>query len=225
MVEQRGGDQTEVDWTKLSPQARHRDRPRTSGSEGVPAASSPDCIDLGEEVAAEVEALGAPLEAGPAQLVRGEPAPRQHTTSSTGRPDSCLDKRRPKVDTEPLADRLWRRYGRRAFSMLEEIRADPSMAEDVMGSADCIRVELHSAARSEMVTRLEDFMRRRSKIDLVVHDAERRLGRPGRRRGIPFGRDAEDGTSRSILRRGRAQYPTSSAALEGPPPIDGSHRR
>ena len=56
--------------------------------------------------------------------------------------------------------------------MLEEIRADPSMAEDVMGSADYIRVELHSAARSEMVTRLEDFMRRRSKIDLVVHDAD-----------------------------------------------------
>ena len=83
-----------------------------------------------------------------------------------------LDTRRPKADTEPLTDRLWRRYGRRAFSMLEGIRADPSMAEDVMGSADYIRIELHSAARSEMVTRLEDFMRRRSKIDLVVHDAD-----------------------------------------------------
>ena len=44
------------------------------------------------------------------------------------------------------------------------------MAEDIMGSADYIRVELHEAARSEMVTRLEDFMRRRSKIDLVVPD-------------------------------------------------------
>jgi hypothetical protein len=41
-----------------------------------------------------------------------------------------------------------------------------------MGSADYLRVELYSAARSEMVTRLEDFMRRRSKIDLVVPDAE-----------------------------------------------------
>jgi glycerol-3-phosphate dehydrogenase len=81
-----------------------------------------------------------------------------------------LDRYRTKADTEPLSDRLWRRYGRRAFAMLEAIREDPRMAEDIMGSADYLRVELHAAARTEMVTRLEDFMRRRSKIDLVVHD-------------------------------------------------------
>jgi glycerol-3-phosphate dehydrogenase len=56
--------------------------------------------------------------------------------------------------------------------MLEAIREDPTMAEDVMGSADYLRVELHSAARSEMVTKLEDFMRRRSKIELVVRDED-----------------------------------------------------
>ena len=54
--------------------------------------------------------------------------------------------------------------------MLEAIRDDPTMAQDVMGSADYLRVELYSAAGTEMVTRLEDFMRRRSKIELVVHD-------------------------------------------------------
>jgi glycerol-3-phosphate dehydrogenase len=81
-----------------------------------------------------------------------------------------LDRYRTKAGTEPLTDRLWRRYGRRAFAMLEAIREDPRMAEDIMGSADYIRVELHAAARTEMVTKLEDFMRRRSKIDLVVHD-------------------------------------------------------
>ena len=46
------------------------------------------------------------------------------------------------------------------------------MAEDVMGSADYLRVELHAAAHSEMVTKLEDFMRRRSKIELVVPRAD-----------------------------------------------------
>jgi len=71
-----------------------------------------------------------------------------------------------------LSHRLWRRYGRRALAMLDAIRQDPRMAEDIMGSADYIRVELHAAAQSEMVTRLEDFMRRRSKIELVVPDAD-----------------------------------------------------
>ena len=79
-----------------------------------------------------------------------------------------LDAMRTKPETEPLSDRLWRRYGRRAFSMLEAIADDARMAEDVMNSADYLRVELHLAARTEMITRLEDFMRRRSKIELVV---------------------------------------------------------
>ena len=37
-----------------------------------------------------------------------------------------LDQLRTKPDTEPLSDRLWRRYGRRAFDLLELIRADPA---------------------------------------------------------------------------------------------------
>ncbi len=83
-----------------------------------------------------------------------------------------LDAMRSKPDTEPLSDRLWRRYGRRAFGMLDAIRIDPTMAEDVMDSADYLRVELHLAATTEMVTKLEDFMRRRSKIELVVPEAD-----------------------------------------------------
>ena len=83
-----------------------------------------------------------------------------------------LDSLRTKPDTEPLTDRLWRRYGRRGFDMLESIRADPRMGEDVMGSADYLRVELHNAAEHEMVVTLDDFMRRRSKIDLVVRDRD-----------------------------------------------------
>jgi glycerol-3-phosphate dehydrogenase len=40
-----------------------------------------------------------------------------------------------------------------------------------MENADYLRVELHLAATTEMVTRLEDFLKRRSKIALVVpHD-------------------------------------------------------
>ena len=46
------------------------------------------------------------------------------------------------------------------------------MATDVMESADYLRVELHNAADHEMIVKLEDFMRRRSKIDLVVADDE-----------------------------------------------------
>ena len=79
-----------------------------------------------------------------------------------------LDGLRIKENTEPLSDRLWRRYGRRAFDMLDEIRQDPAMGEDIMASADYLRVELYHTAQNEMVVRLEDFLRRRSKISQVV---------------------------------------------------------
>ncbi len=103
-----------------------------------------------------------------------------------------LDALRTKPDTEPLTDRLWRRYGRRAFDLLEAIRADPSMGEDVMGSADYLRAELYTAAQHEMVVTLDDFMRRRSKIDLVVRDEDIE-GSEGAARGprILFGDDAD----------------------------------
>jgi glycerol-3-phosphate dehydrogenase len=76
--------------------------------------------------------------------------------------------------------------------MLETIRSEPSMADDVMDSADYLRVELFAAASTEMIVRLEDFMRRRSKIELVVWD-ERIEASEGLREvaEILFGADAE----------------------------------
>ena len=74
--------------------------------------------------------------------------------------------------SEPISERLWRRYGRRAFDMLDDIREDPSMAEDVLDSSDYLRVELHNTASTEMVVKLDDFLRRRSKIALITRDED-----------------------------------------------------
>ena len=60
-----------------------------------------------------------------------------------------------------------------------------------MGSTDYLRAELYTAAEHEMVVTLDDFMRRRSKIDLVVSDRDI-LASPGLREvaEILFGDDA-----------------------------------
>jgi glycerol-3-phosphate dehydrogenase len=128
-----------------------------------------------------------------------------------------LDDLREKPETEPLSERLWRRYGRRAFAMLEEIRQDPRMAEDIMGSADYLRAELYSAAESEMVTRLEDFMRRRSKIELVVHDDDTNTSAGLREVAeILFGDDADHRLAEYF--GGADRVPT--AVRNGPTPAD-----
>ena len=83
-----------------------------------------------------------------------------------------IDNLSDRSGSEPISERLWRRYGRRAFEMLDDIREDPSMAEDVLDSSDYLRVELHNTASTEMVVKLDDFLRRRSKIALITRDED-----------------------------------------------------
>ncbi|WP_392543618.1 FAD-dependent oxidoreductase [Oryzobacter telluris] len=191
LVVSRGdGDHTEADWTSLS--RKHVvERDDARGVVTVLGGKLTDCLNVGEEVAADVEALGIPLE-DDLHNWYGEPAKPTRAEFYRQARLMKLDSLRTRPDAEPLTDRLWRRYGRRAFDMLEAIRADPGMGEDVMGSTDYLRVELHNAAEHEMVVTLDDFMRRRSKIDLVVRD-EDIVGSPGLREvaEILFGADAD----------------------------------
>jgi glycerol-3-phosphate dehydrogenase len=130
-----------------------------------------DCLNVGEEVAVEVGRLGVALSKDK-QDWYGEPDEASRREFFRQATLMHLDELRERPDVERLSVRLWRRYGRRAFSMLEAIREDPSMGADVMDSADYLRVELHLAAHTEMITRTDDFLRRRSKISLVVPESE-----------------------------------------------------
>ena len=60
-------------------------------------------------------------------------------------------------------------------------------------NAEYTRCEIELAARREMIVKLEDFMRRRSKIELVVRDDD--IARaPGLREAceLLFGEDADE---------------------------------
>jgi glycerol-3-phosphate dehydrogenase len=94
--------------------------------------------------------------------------------------------------SEKLSTRLWRRYGPEALSMLEAIRRDPREAEVLIEGAEYLRCEIEHSARREMVTRLDDFLRRRSKIALVLRPEEIRAA-PGLREAceLLFGADAD----------------------------------
>ena len=190
VVQTGSGDQRDVDWTSLS--RKHEiERDDSLGVVTIFGGKLTDCLNVGEEVCDEVEELGVPLE-NDLRNWYGEPAEATRKEFYRQARLMKLDRLRTKPDTEPLTDRLWRRYGRRAFELLEAIRADPAMGEDIMGSADYLRAELFTAAEHEMIVRLDDFMRRRSKIDLVVSDADV-ASSPGLREvaEILFGDDAQ----------------------------------
>jgi glycerol-3-phosphate dehydrogenase len=164
------GKMDDVDWTTLSRKHEVETDERAKVI-SILGGKLTDCLNVGEEVAEAVESLGLPLEHD-THTWYGEPARATRDEFFRQARSIGLDDLRHKPDVEPLSDRLWRRYGRRAFAMLDAIRDDPAMGEDIMDSADYLRVELHHAARTEMVTKLEDFLRRRSKISLVVSDED-----------------------------------------------------
>jgi glycerol-3-phosphate dehydrogenase len=186
-----GGDQTDVDWTKLS--RKHEiETDDTRSVISIFGGKLTDCLNVGEEIADEVERLGIPLEKD-THTWYGEPAKATRDEFYRQARLMRLDDLRHKPNVEPLSDRLWRRYGRRAFEMLDEIRQDPSMGEDIIESADYLRVELCLAAETEMVTKLEDFLRRRSKITQVIREDDVRSS-PGLHEAteILFGDDADE---------------------------------
>lgn len=126
-----------------------------------------DCLNVGDEAIGIVERMGVRM-SGERHRWYGEPPRATREEFFRQARLMRLDSLRESSTGERISTRLWRRYGMRGFTMLEDIRRDPSMGEVLIEGAEYLRVELHVAARSEMVTQLDDFLRRRSRIALII---------------------------------------------------------
>jgi len=125
-----------------------------------------DCLNVGDEVSQIVSKMGITLK-HPHYKWYGEPDEKTkheffHRADLLG-----LDNYTSKESSEKLSSRLWRRYGSTAFRLLEWIQEDPRQAEVLIKGTEYLRCELQEAAQREMVIKLEDFLRRRSKISLI----------------------------------------------------------
>jgi glycerol-3-phosphate dehydrogenase len=159
-----------VDWLALS--RKHEiEVDAAAGHISIFGGKLTDCLNVGEEVSDAVRTLGVEL---PYYGVHwyGEPPDEIRDEYFHQARLMRLDERTAKESSEPLSTRLWRRYAASALSLLDEIRQDPSMAEVLIRGTEYIRCELHYAARREMVARLEDFLRRRSKIALIARKSQ-----------------------------------------------------
>jgi len=150
-----------------------------------------DCINVGEEVADVIAGMGIELP-NYDKCWYGEPSQSIKQTFLDQASAMRLDDMTPVSSSELLTKRLWRRYGSHALELLEMIRQDPANAELLIENAEYLRCEVALAARLEMITTLDDFLRRRSKIALVVR-REDILAAPGLMDAckLLFGQDAE----------------------------------
>ncbi len=170
VVDATGADSEEADWTSLS--RKHVievDDERQHVT--ILGGKLTDSLNIGEEVGADVARLGIALGKDTKDWY-GEPPRATRNEFFRQARLMKLDKLRRRASFETLSTRLWRRYGLRSFAMLEAIRDDPDMASDVIDGTEYARVELFLAAQTEMVTKLEDFLRRRSKISLVMSQSD-----------------------------------------------------
>jgi glycerol-3-phosphate dehydrogenase len=130
-----------------------------------------DCLNVGDEVAEWVKELGVDLPQ-PDNRWYGEAGEESRQEFMLQARLMDLDKLTDPSSSEPLSQRFWRRYGETAFGLLERIREDESCARLLIENAEYTRCEIELAARREMIVTLEDFMRRRSKIEQVVRKEE-----------------------------------------------------
>ena len=151
-----------------------------------------DCLNVGDEIADHVQQLGISVPQADNRWY-GEPGNDLRAEFMLQAQLMNLDALTDPSSSEPLSERFWRRYAESAFGLLERIREDESVAALLIENAEYTRCEIELAARLEMIVKLEDFMRRRSKIEQVVK-REAIVSAPGLREAcqILFGEDADE---------------------------------
>jgi glycerol-3-phosphate dehydrogenase len=126
-----------------------------------------DCLNVGDEICEEVVKLGVVLQ--PLQKKwYGEPDNTVKSAFYKKAYELALDQVVASDTGEMLSDRLWRRYSDKALAMLDVIEKDPTMTEPLIEGTGIRKCEIDYIVESEMVVTLEDYLKRRSKLEYLL---------------------------------------------------------
>ena len=168
VVSTQGDDQTETDWTKLS----RKHEVETDAERKVVTifgGKLTDCLNVGEEIAEELAEVG--IKASSAKVGWfGEPDQSLRNQFYDRAAKLGLDKAPSVEHAATVAELLWRRHHLASNHILDLIEADPTMAEELFADSDVLRAELKVMAEREMLVYAEDFLRRRTKLSLILGD-------------------------------------------------------
>ncbi len=172
-----------------------------------------DCINVGEEVVDTVAALGVDIPVRDAKWY-GEPSIEDKKRFLKMAQSLRVDEKIETLSGEPLSERLWRRYGHLAFELLEVIEHNPKALHKPIAEVEYTECELALMRRTEMITQLEDFLRRRSKVVQVVRE-EMLSAHPGLQRvcELLFGDQGETQRLEYLARRSKIEENDSQAMV------------
>lgn len=126
-----------------------------------------DCLNVGEEICEEVRQLGIQLSPLKTKWY-GEPDKEAPTAYFKRCHQLGIDQILASDTGEMLSERLWRRYAEHAIPMLDAIEKNSKMADVLIEGSGIRRCEIDYLAENELVVKLEDYLRRRSKLELLV---------------------------------------------------------
>lgn len=126
-----------------------------------------DCLNVGEEICEEVAQLGIQLSPLKTKWY-GEPDNETRTAYFKRCHQLGIDQILASDTGEMLSERLWRRYAEHAIPMLDAIEKNSKMADILIEGSGIRRCEIDYLAKNELVVKLEDYLRRRSKLELLV---------------------------------------------------------
>lgn len=125
-----------------------------------------DCINIGEEICQLVHSAGIKLKPA-TQIWFGEPGADEKQAFMERAARAGLDAWRSPDAWELPSERLWRRYQREAFTLLEQMEKNADHREIYKLGVEYFAAEISHMARSEDIITLEDFLRRRTIIALI----------------------------------------------------------
>ncbi len=166
LVIKRQQDKTITDWVKMS--RKHEiDVDTIQRTISIFGGKLTDCLNIGEEVVKLVRDCGVDVQEN-TTVWYGEPGKNEHDRFLQRAAEIKLDDSTPPNASEQSSTRLWRRYGNKAFDILNQVEANPELKKELIPGSECLTVEALHAKDYEMVVQLEDFLRRRTKISMMI---------------------------------------------------------
>lgn len=159
-------DHEQTDWTSLS--RKHEiEIDQTRKVVSIFGGKLTDCLNVGDEVAESVAELGLAVRSSSEEWY-GEPSDAERVRFYAAAAKVGLN-RRPEVEqADTMAEVLWRRHGTVANEIVDAVIEDPSLAEPALADSDVLRAELDLFERYEMIVSLDDLLRRRTKLSLIL---------------------------------------------------------
>ena len=126
-----------------------------------------DCINVGDEICEKIADFGIPVKSITEKWY-GEPSIKRKTDFIAQAKKLNLHKQIAEDTKELFIDRLWRRYGEDAFKILDIIKNGIASAQPIIKGTGLTHCEVVYSRENEMIESLEDCLRRRSKLELLL---------------------------------------------------------